>query len=419
MLKFIHAADIHIDSALAGLSAHEDAPVELLRTATRTAFSTLIDRAIEEKVAFIIIAGDLYDTDWKDYNTGFFFNREMARLNAVGILAIVLYGNHDAENDMTKKLPVPPNVRIFDSAKAHTIRLEDLRVALHGQSFKQADTRENLVPGYPEPLSGWLNIGVLHTNLQGSDHAPYAPCTLTELQNKGYAYWALGHVHQFGILADAPWVVFPGNLQGRHIRETGPRGGVLVTYEDGALHRPERLLVDVVRWALAKVDITGTKTREEVVAKVGQAFQHILDHEADGRPVACRVVIFGKSAAHGELFGQARQLRADLIAQAISVAGDKFWIEKIKVQSQPATDPFTIAERGDALAELQDLLREAAQDPAFLASLKDELSPLVAKMPHDLFKQDVPALLAVKNGNFPALIAEVTPSVIDRIARED
>lgn len=122
-LKFIHGADIHIDSALAGLSAHEDAPVELLRTATRTAFSALIDRAIEEKVAFIIIAGDLYDTDWKDYNTGFFFNREMARLNAVGIIAIVLYGNHDAENDMTKKLPVPPNVRVFDSAKAHTIRL--------------------------------------------------------------------------------------------------------------------------------------------------------------------------------------------------------------------------------------------------------------------------------------------------------
>jgi len=417
-LKFIHAADIHIDSALAGLSAHEDAPVELLRTATRTAFSALIDQAIEEKVAFIIIAGDLYDTDWKEYNTGYFFIREMARLNAVGIIAIVLYGNHDAENDMTKKLTVPSNVRVFNSAKAHTIRLEELRVALHGQSFKQADTRDNLVPGYPDPIPGWLNIGVLHTNLQGTVHAPYAPCTLTELQNKGYAYWALGHVHQFGILAEAPWVVFPGNLQGRHVRETGPRGAVLVTYEDGQLQRPQRLLVDVVRWALANVDITGTQTREEVVAKVGQAFRHILDHEADGRPVACRVVLFGKSAAHGELFGQARQLRADLTAQAINVAGDNLWIEKIKVQSQPATDPIAIAERGDAVAELQDLLGEASQDPAFLASLKEELSPLLAKMPHDLFKQDVPALLAVKNGDFPALIAEIAPSVIDRIARE-
>lgn len=418
-MKFIHAADIHIDSALAGLSAHEDAPVELLRTATRTAFSALIDQAIEEKVAFIIIAGDLYDTDWKEYNTGYFFIREMARLNAVGIIAIVLYGNHDAENDMTKKLPVPPNVRVFNSAKAHTIRLEELRVALHGQSFRQADMRENLVPGYPEPIPGWLNIGVLHTNLQGTVHAPYAPCTLTELQNKGYAYWALGHVHQFGILAEAPWVVFPGNLQGRHIRETGPRGAVLVTYEDGGLQRPQRLLVDVVRWALANVDITGTQTREEVVARVGQAFLHILDHEADGRPVACRVVLSGKSAAHGELFGQARQLRADLIAQAINVAGDNLWIEKIEVQSQPAIDPIAIAGRGDAVAELQALLGEASQDPAFLVSLKEEFSPLLAKMPHDLFKQDVPALLAVKNGDFSALIAEMAPSVIDRIARED
>lgn len=417
-MKFIHAADLHIDSPLSGLSAHEDAPVELLRTATRSAFSTLIDCAIEERVAFIIFAGDLYDTDWKDYNTGFFFNREMARLNAAGIRAIVLWGNHDAENEMTKKLPLPSNVHVFGSAKPEIIKFEDLKVAFHGQSFKKAETFENLVLAYPEPIHGWLNIGVLHTNLQGTIHEPYAPCSLDELRNKGFDYWALGHVHQWAILSESPWVVFPGNLQGRHIRETGPHGAMLVTYQDGVLQAPQRLIVDVVRWAVANVDITGTQSREEVVARVGDAFRQIIDHEADGRPVACRVVLTGKSAAHGDLFGQALQLRAELIAQAINVASDNLWIEKIKVQSQPATDRSTIAERADAVADLQALLSEAARDSVFVASLGEEFAPLLAKMPHDLFKQDVPALLAVKEGSFPALIAEVAPSVIDRIARE-
>src|SRR4051794_21959581 len=106
-MKFIHTADTHIDSALKGLSAHEDAPVELLRTATRSAFSNLVDRAIDEKVAFAILAGDIFDSGWKDYNTGLYFVREMARLNAAGIIAVILRGNHDAENDMIKNLPLP------------------------------------------------------------------------------------------------------------------------------------------------------------------------------------------------------------------------------------------------------------------------------------------------------------------------
>lgn len=419
-MKFIHAADIHIDSALSGLSAHENAPVELLRTATRCAFSALIDRAIEEKVSFVILAGDLYDTGWKDWNTGHFFNREMKRLGDADIIAIILWGNHDAESEMVKKLPAPSNVRVFKSSEAHTIKIDELKVALHGQSYKQADTRENLVANYPPPIDGWLNIGVLHTALQGSsEHAPYAPCSVEELRNKGMDYWALGHVHQWAIVSESPWIVFPGNLQGRHVREVGARGAMLVTYEDGVLQRPERLVVDVVRWAVAEVDITGTQTRNEVITRVGESFQQIMDHQADGRPVACRVILFGKSAAHGELFGMARQLRAELVAQAIDIAGDQLWIEKIKIRSEPAMDAMTIAARGDAVADMQALLGDAAQDPAFLESLSAEFASLLTKMPLDLYKQDAPALNAAKRGDFAALINEVTPSVIDRIAREE
>jgi DNA repair protein SbcD/Mre11 len=419
-MKFIHAADLHIDSALAGLSAHPDAPVELLRTATRSAFSALVDRALDERVAFIVIAGDLYDGDWTDWNTGHFFNREMLRLRAAGIDVVVLRGNHDADNQMTRRLPMPDNVRVFGSARPETIVLDcdGIKVALHGQSFRRAAVTENLVPGYPAPIPGHLNIGVLHTALQGyAAHASYAPCTLDELRNKGYDYWALGHVHEHAILCETPWICFSGNLQGRHVREPGARGALLVTCDDGELQRPERIEVDVVRWATATVDIRPATTREEAVALVGAELRRLVDGVADGRPLACRVVLTGRSAAHGALFGQERALRADLVAQAQIAAGDGLWLEKIVVASEPALDAATIASRGDAVAFLQGLLGDAAQDPAFLNDLAAEFAPLLGKMPHELFAQDVPALRAVQAGDFAPLLDQVAPSLLDRVDR--
>jgi len=229
-VKFIHAADLHLDSPLRGLSAYSDAPAEQLRTATRDAFVKLVDVALDEAVDFMVIAGDIYDGDWKDFNTGLFFIRQMGRLRQAGIPIYLLYGNHDAESDMTRGLTLPDNVHVFSSRKAETFAIESLKVAIHGRSFKQKATTENMVPNYPEPVPGWLNIGVLHTALEGnSEHATYAPCTVSELEAKGYQYWALGHVHERSILPEhrqpgQTVIAFPGNLQGRHIREQGARG---------------------------------------------------------------------------------------------------------------------------------------------------------------------------------------------------
>jgi len=267
-MKFIHTADIHLDSPLSGLAAYKDAPADLLRTVTRDAFTRLVDEAIEEAVDFMVIAGDLYDGSWKDYNTGHFFCREMGRLNKADIPVYLLLGNHDADSEMTRKLTLPPNVHQFESRKANTFLIEDLKVALHGRSYKEAATLENLAASYPAPVAGWLNIGVLHTALEGyAAHANYAPCSLAELGAKGYDYWALGHVHEHAILQQDPWVVFPGNLQGRHIRETGARGAMLVTADESGIHSVERLLVDVLRWHVVDVDASEANTLEEVVGR--------------------------------------------------------------------------------------------------------------------------------------------------------
>jgi exonuclease SbcD len=128
--RFIHTGDIHLDSPLKGLAGQEGAAAERIRTATRAAFSNLIDSAIEEEVAFVIIAGDLYDGDWRDYQTGLFFVKEMGRLAKTNIPAFLIYGNHDAENQITKRLTLPDNVRVFPSRKAATIKLDRYGVAL-------------------------------------------------------------------------------------------------------------------------------------------------------------------------------------------------------------------------------------------------------------------------------------------------
>ena len=415
-MKFIHTADIHLDSPLVGLAAYKDAPVDLLRTVTRDAFTRLVDAAIEEAVDFMVIAGDLYDGTWKDYNTGHFFCREMGRLNKVGIPVYLLFGNHDAESEMTKKLTLPANVHTFDARKANTFRIEALKLALHGRSYKEAATFENLVSGYPAPVAGWLNIGVLHTALGGyAEHANYAPCSLAELNAKGYDYWALGHVHEHAILQKSPWVVFPGNLQGRHIRETGARGAVLVTADETGIQSVERLLVDTLRWHVVEVDASQASTMQEVVRLAGQAFESLLAETPESIYLSVRVCIKGKTAVHGEMFGLESQLREDILGQAAGQGTDRLWVEKVRLETEPAVDAAQLATRSDAIADLQKFLDQAPEDAALLDALLQDLRPLLDRMPLDVVRA-VPELDAIRTGDMAGIVKAVTPGLLAYLA---
>lgn len=416
-MKFIHAADIHLDSPLSGLAAYKDAPAELLRTATREAFSRLVQEAIDEAVDFMVIAGDLYDGHWKDYNTGHFFCREMGRLNQVGIPVYLLFGNHDADSEMTKRLVLPPNVEVFQARKPSSFRIDALRVALHGQSYRLAETRENLVVGYPTPVPGWLNIGVLHTALEGNaGHAPYAPCSLAELTAKGYDYWALGHVHGYALLQTDPWVVFPGNLQGRHIRETGPHGAVLVSADETGILGVERLLVDVLRWELVEVDAGAAATLDEVARLVGRAFAGLMDANPGSRHLSVRVRIVGKTAAHGELFGREGHLREEVIGQAAAVGIERLWVEKVRIETEPAADAAALHARSDAIGDLDALLAEAPLDPVLLASLAEDLRQLVNRAPPEL-GQVLPEFQAIRDGDLADLVRAVSPGLLAHLAK--
>jgi len=180
--KFIAAADIHIDSPLQGLSRYEGAPLDVLRGAAREAFTNLVSLAIEEKVAFVLLSGDLYDGEWKDYHTGLFLSQQLSRLREAEIKVCIIYGNHDAESRITKSLRLPDNVRVLSTKSPVTVSLEEVGVAIHGQGFAKRDVTENLAEQYPEAIKGLFNIGMLHTALSGAEgHEPYAPCNLGTL----------------------------------------------------------------------------------------------------------------------------------------------------------------------------------------------------------------------------------------------
>ena len=416
-MRFIHTADIHLDSPLIGLASYQDAPATLLRTATRDAFENLVSEAIFEKIDFMVIAGDLYDGNWKDFNTGIFFARQMGRLKTAGIPVYLLFGNHDAESEMTKKLAMPDNVHSFRSGKAETFKLPELRVALHGQSFKEAATTENLAIGYPEPITGWLNIGVLHTALEGNAaHPNYAPCSIAELEARGYQYWALGHVHEHQVWHGKSIVAFPGNLQGRHIRETGPRGALMVTAEGSDIVSVERLHVDVLRWYAVDVDVSTATDLVGSVRLIGRALEELLGDTEGDLPLAVRVKLFGASMAHGHLFGLESQLRGEVLAQATAISAERLWVEKVRVETTPHDLAAQVAARSDAVADLQELLGKAGSDTGFLQSLHDDLMQLVGRLPLEVISA-LPDLEAIRAGNVQDLVYKTSPSLVAHVAK--
>ena len=370
-MKFLHAADIHLDSPLAGLRARADLPDAVIRHCTRRAFTAMVDLALSEDVAFVVIAGDLYDGDWKDFSTGLFFADEMRRLARPCFL---LRGNHDARSLITRNLTLPANVREFSSRTCETASLADLGVALHGHSFANRAVPENLSAGYPAPIGGMVNIGVLHTSADDpGEHETYAPCRVADLTVKGYDYWALGHIHARRVLAERPWVVFPGNLQGRHAKETGPKGCTLVTVEDRRVVAVEHRTVDVLRWAALDVDVAGVDV-VTLNGRIADAVRAALA-AADGRPVLARMTLTGATDLHGRLQGDADRLAAETRAAAIEANG-ALYVESVRVRTQPAA----IAD-DTGLAPLRDAFVAGLDDPTLIAALLAELAAVRQRLP--------------------------------------
>jgi len=377
-MKVVHAADLHIDSPLRGLGRHEGLPVEQVRLATRRAFANLVDLCLAQQAKLLLLAGDVFDGEWRDFNTGVFFVRQLARLRTSGTEVVMLHGNHDAESPLVHDIPLPSHVRVLGCGAPETVVFNQLGLAVHGQSYAHRVVDDNLAASYPKPLRGLINIGLLHTNANGSaDHGNYAPCTVKQLVRHGYHYWALGHVHQRVVLHRNPWVVYPGNLQGRHARETGAKGCMLIELSGQRVVDATFVPLDVLRWHDLAIEVVPGETTLDLDAKIRRAFAG-LRTEAGTRAVLVRVRVHGVTQLHRTLAAHPEALATRVRAIAADV-GD-VWPEKILVQTQA---PEASQEGTNRLALAQALrarLDELGRDKEALAALCGHLEAVAASV---------------------------------------
>ena len=293
---------------------------------------------------------------------------------------------------MTRALRLPDNVHVLDHERPQTVVLDDLGVAIHGQSFAKAATTENLATAYPAAVPGCVNIGLLHTGLTGLEgHERYAPCTLEDLRARGYDYWALGHIHTRGNPCADPSIVFPGNPQGRHIREAGVKGCLLASCTPVGGVETEFQRLDLVRWERGRVDATDLTTEPELLDRVAETLDQLLHDESDtDRLQAVRVIVHGVTSLHDRLHGDTDRYIAEVRNLVQDRGPERLWIEKVEFQTRPAR--VAVVPEGP-IEELQDVLDHLRTDDEALASLSEELNDLRRRLPAELaFDPDAPRL---------------------------
>src|SRR5579859_3766118 len=394
-MKFIHCADVHLDTPLQGLAQYPGAPVDEIRNATRRAFERILDAGVSHRVDFLIIAGDLYDTGLKSFESALFFNKQMARLKDAGIEVYLIYGNHDAASKLIKQIRPPGNVHIFRANEPQTILNEKLRVAVHGQSFAVPEVTEDLAAKYPPPVSDFFNIGILHTNLLGiSEHANYAPCSIQTLKNKGYQYWALGHVHNRQILCTDPYIVYPGNIQGRHGKEPGEKSCELVTVSDAGAISIETIPTSVLLWSEIEIDASDCQTAEDLYDKLTTLFRKLISESHD-RVTALRVRITGNSHAHTELNRDPEMVRNEVMSLAGEFGNGLLWIERVQVATTARIDRQALLTRDDPIGEVLRVLAEIREDPTQAANWEG-ITELRKRLPKEGADDADPIVLDVR-----------------------
>ena len=387
--RFVHAADLHLDTPFSGLAQVSEEAASLLRDASIDAFASVVDLAVERQAQFVLLAGDLYDGEERGVRAQLAFSRGVERLARHGIRTFVVHGNHDPLGGWSAVRSWPPEMTIFGSEEVTAARVESdghTLATVFGLSYARREVSENLALRFPggrgAELGQGLRIGLLHCSVgEQPEHSSYSPCSLADLTTRGMDYWALGHIHRSQILRQGePWVVYPGNTQGRSPKpaELGPKGVMVVEAEDTHVSRVEFCPTDAVRFANLQVDIS----RLDQVADVGSLRAELLARasrvrdENPGRALIARVTLTGRGALHRDLIAScaATDILRDLRDE---FAGERplFWWESLRDHSRPEVDLEVVRARDDFSSSVLALAEAIAQDPAAIEKLVRDLNP--------------------------------------------
>ncbi|GHP12940.1 hypothetical protein YK48G_03650 [Lentilactobacillus fungorum] len=260
-MKFIHAADLHLDSPFLGLHNDSLPPQlwEIIRDSTFKSFKKIVDDAISQQVDFVLLSGDLFDRQERSVSAQVFLMKQLQRLSEQRISVFIIFGNHDYYRGDFKNLDYPKNTQVFgNQVETKELRLPDGQlVAIHGFSFGSQWVTQPIINDYPLAANADWNIGMLHGSLATlkSPEANYAPFTLEQLQSKNYDYWALGHIHKRQSLDNRGVINYSGNSQGRHINESGEKGYLLVKSTGHNLAAEFRPTAPII-WQILTVPVT-------------------------------------------------------------------------------------------------------------------------------------------------------------------
>ncbi|MET3524615.1 metallophosphoesterase family protein [Mesorhizobium abyssinicae] len=379
--RFVHTADIHLDSPLRSLALRNPELAELVGDASRQAFAAIVDLCLEERVDALVVAGDLYDGDQTSMKTARFLASQMTRLHQAGVRVYMIRGNHDAMSRITKQLVLPDTVTTFGGRCQSVIQPgAGVDVAFHGLSFASSKAPESLLPKYAGPQEGAANIGIMHTSLAGSPgHDVYAPCSVADLHGHGFDYWALGHIHVRQVYSSASTLVMAGIPQGRDINEAGEKSVTLVTIRDDRSVEIAERLTSVAQFERVSIDLTGATEWSEAIVRIRAGLEQSRE-AARSRYLVARLGLTGTSALSWSLIRDRDLLIAEA-EQAAEQVGNS-WVEKVELAL--STTVIGDLEGGaDPTLELAQSMRDNAGSEAFRSDARDLILKTIGDLPPD------------------------------------
>jgi DNA repair protein SbcD/Mre11 len=368
-VKFLHTADLHLDSPMVGLRHLPKAIFHRLQESTFTALKNITDAAIKHEVDFVVIAGDLFDGEDRSIRAQAVLRNEMEKLADKGIMVYAIHGNHDHLGAKSLTLDFPENVHFFsEQVEKVDYRKDDgTLVHLYGFSYPERHVMERWIEKYQKVDGADFHVGLLHGHFEGvSDHGKYAPFRLSELIEKDYDYWALGHIHKKAFLSQQPYVVYPGNPQGRNRKELGEKGAYIVSLSEAGSEVSFFDTADVI-WDEAVIDGRNLLSFNALYEKCLGA---IDGKRREGKGVLLDIKIEGLNSGLSDVMEKIENGELLELLQEAEKEEDSFvWVHRLKFTEDIAVDRAGLIKQSDFYEELFSTIEQ-------YDDLGNSLSPL-------------------------------------------